>query len=238
MKKRLKDPAKPRCILIATSLVEAGVDIDFPVVYRALAGLDSVAQAAGRCNRGGLLEGLGEVYVFSPEAKWKMPPDVERQGQKALVISGMHDDLLGKPALNEYFRQRFGLGEDLDKRQILRMIEEHRKDGLFAFEDIAASFEMIQSAGEPLVIPYDGEGRAVVERLKNPDTIFSALREARQYSVNIYPDQRDALAQNGFIVRLGDVWVLDVSNKQFELLYDEHCGLTVDKDPRLAALFL
>lgn len=234
VKKRLKDPAKPRCILIATSLVEAGVDIDFPVVYRALAGLDSVVQAAGRCNRGDLLGELGKVYVFVPKAKWKAPPDVERQGQQALMIANQHHDLFEKPALDAYYRQRFGLGEGLDKRKILRMIEEHRRDGLFAFEDIAASFEMIQSAGEPVIIPYDEEGRAVVERLKKPDTLLSALREAREYSVTVYPDQRDALEKKGVIVKIGDAWVLDISDQRLDLLYDKHCGLMVNGDPRLA----
>jgi CRISPR-associated helicase Cas3/CRISPR-associated endonuclease Cas3-HD len=234
---RLKNPAKPRCILIATPVIEAGVDIDFPVVYRALAGLDSVAQAAGRCNRGGLMEGLGDVCVFAPEGKWKMPPEVARQGQKALVIAGMHDDLLGKPALDDYFRQRFGLGANLDPKNILRLIEEHRDRGRFEFREIADLFGMIQSAGEPLVIPYDEEARAVIRRLKNPETLFTALREARQYSVTVYPKQLDALAARGLAVKAGDVWVLNASDEQLKRLYDAHCGLMVDADAQLVALF-
>ena len=234
VKKRLEDSGKPPCILITTSLVEAGVDIDFPVVYRALAGLDSVAQAAGRCNRGGLIEGLGQVCVFVPEVRWKMPPEIQRQGQRALTVAGKHRDLLSKSALDDYFRQRFGLAEELDQYKILEMIEAHRRDGLFAFEDIATSFEMIQSSGEPLVVPYDSAGQIVIEQLKNPNTVFEALRKAGEYTLSIYPKQRDALIEKKLISKVGDVWVLNVSEGQLETLYDEQCGLMVDKDPFLA----
>lgn len=97
------------CILISTQCVEAGVDLDFPVVYRALAPLDAVAQAAGRCNRAG--SGTGEVRVFLPEEA-VYPGKLYQQGAEqtgSLLRQGGHLDPQDPALFDRYFELLYGL---------------------------------------------------------------------------------------------------------------------------------
>lgn len=225
-----------RCIVISTSLVEAGVDLDFPTVYRALSGLDSVAQAAGRCNRNGEMDALGRVFVFMPEDA-SAPVQTQKAGNDALQLVGLYDDLLAKPAMDHYFRMRFGHGADLDRADILPRIAEQKR-GLFPFRAIARDFQMIQSAGEPLMIPLDGTARALLTELETARHPGAPLRKLRQYAVTIYPEQMRALTARGLVRTVGGVYVLDAAEGQLEQVYTQACGLVVDGDVRLAELFV
>src|SRR4051794_35543285 len=114
--------AKLSCRVVSTQLVEAGVDIDLPVVYRAAAGFDSIAQAAGRCNREGLAP-LGTTYVF--DAEQPPPRGVLRQGaDTAQELWGIHADPLAPEAIEHYFQQLYWKRSDeWDKFNIM----EHMK---------------------------------------------------------------------------------------------------------------
>jgi len=236
IRKRLNDSGNLRCIVISTSLVEAGVDLDFPCVYRALAGLDSIAQAAGRCNRNGLLPGLGKVVVFrSVDAP--APAEIVRLGDAFLEIADCYKDLISKPALDHYFRLRFGRGEDLDEKNILRAIAEQDRDGKFPFRTIADNFEMIKSAGEPLLIPYDDEARELLAALERAEHPGKLLRKLQPYGVTVYPWQMREFVKRGFVRAIGDARALDAAKEQMKNLYSEECGLNVDSDSELAELF-
>ena len=88
--------------VVATSLIEAGVDVDFPVVWRAMAGIDSIAQAAGRCNREGLLGSNGRVFVFEPdEDSGRPPPELRQFAEAARVVLSKHDDALSLEAVHD-----------------------------------------------------------------------------------------------------------------------------------------
>ena len=108
IKQRLKDKLPTR--VISTQLVEAGVDLDFPVVYRAIAGLDSIAQAAGRCNREGLLN-KGSVVVFVPSSR--IPAGYLRQAAEIgrRLLSDKTDDLLSPDRFEKYFKELYWLQE-------------------------------------------------------------------------------------------------------------------------------
>ncbi len=99
------------CRVVSTQLIEAGVDIDFPVVFRSIAGIDSIAQAAGRCNREGLLPGMGQVFIFTPE--FGLPPGYFRQtAQTAQEVMRHHQDPLSLKAVEEYFQTLYWLKGD------------------------------------------------------------------------------------------------------------------------------
>jgi CRISPR-associated endonuclease/helicase Cas3 len=153
------DPQPVR--LVATSLIEAGVDVDFPEVWRAAAGLDSIAQAAGRCNREGRLA-MGRTVVFVP-AEAKTPRALETYWQATRSVLRRHyNDLLGLEAVAAYFRELYWQkgpdaldAVDVDgRRGILPVIKERAKDCSFPFRSIAEAFRLIDEIMEPVVVPW------------------------------------------------------------------------------------
>lgn len=143
--------------LVSTQLIEAGVDLDFPCVYRAMAGLDSIAQAAGRCNREGKLPQLGEVIVFRAEEG--APSGSLKQGQDItaeMLKAGLLDDPLSPLAFAEYFRRFNGKG-DVDKHDITRLLtaESSNENPLaIKFRTAAERFRLIDNQGVTLVVPF------------------------------------------------------------------------------------
>ncbi|KYK76575.1 CRISPR-associated helicase/endonuclease Cas3 [Aggregatibacter actinomycetemcomitans] len=143
--------------VVSTQLIEAGVDLDFPCVYRAMAGLDSIAQAAGRCNREGKLPDLGEVIVF--RAEQGAPSGSLRQGQnitEEMLKAGLLADPLSPLAFAEYFR-RFNSKGDLDKHKITALLTaESSNDNPLAikFRTAAERFRLIDNQGVALIVPF------------------------------------------------------------------------------------
>ena len=143
--------------LVSTQLIEAGVDLDFPCVYRAMAGLDSIAQAAGRCNREGKLPQLGEVVVFRAEEG--APSGSLKQGQditEEMLKAGLLDDPLSPSAFAEYFRRFNGKG-DVDKHDITRLLtaESSNENPLaIKFRTAAERFRLIDNQGVAIVVPF------------------------------------------------------------------------------------
>ena len=143
--------------LVSTQLIEAGVDLDFPCVYRAMAGLDSIAQAAGRCNREGKLPQLGEVVVFRAEEG--APSGSLKQGQditEEMLKAGLLGDPLSPLAFAEYFRRFNGKG-DVDKHGIATLLtaEASNENPLaIKFRTAAERFRLIDNQGVTLVVPF------------------------------------------------------------------------------------
>lgn len=217
------------CRLISTQLIEAGVDIDFPVVYRELAGLDSIAQAAGRCNRNGRMPS-GTAYVFETEDG--LPPGWFRltAGAARSVLEQYPDDPLSLDAVRCYFDKLYmyqtaGTNDQTDQAGILCLLNERPFAQLeFPFRAVADSFQLIDTAAQPVIIPYDEDAAERLEALRHAPQIGKIMRQLQSYVVQLYPQEFAAFRGAGEMeeVRAG-VWML--SNPQ--QWYDEQLGVKV-----------
>ena len=239
VRERLRNGAAVR--LIATSLVEAGVDLDFRVVWRAEAGLESIIQAAGRCNREGRAE-MGDVFVFKPadEEGHKPPPEIGQFADAARGVMQSHrDDPMSLNAIRHYFRMLYWLkGDDaLDAKHILRLLRERGRSLDFPFETIAREFRIIETAMVPVIVPWPGTdgrddtARRLVEKLKWADGPGGIARRLQPYVVQVPPRIRTNLLDAGAaeIVREGDFDYQFVMLSNMDL-YRADTGLTWD-DP-------
>jgi CRISPR-associated endonuclease/helicase Cas3 len=162
------------CRVVTTQLIEAGVDVDFPVVYRALAGLDSIAQAAGRCNREGRLPTLGDTFVFTPEQP--IPKGfLRKSADSAAEILSLHTaDPLCPAAIEAFFRLHYWKNEDqTDAKHILECFplgsaKNWQPADLFgcSFKDCAEKFRFIESAYQAVLVPYGDRGRNLIAELR------------------------------------------------------------------------
>lgn len=183
--------------VISTQLVEAGVDLDFPVVYRALAGLDSVAQAAGRCNREGLLE-RGMVHVFLPESK--IPAGHLRQaaeiGRQLLVEEA---DQLTPERFERFFRMFYWIrGDRLDKEGIMGLLKNDANLEI-SFRTAAEKFRLIDEAAYAPVLVHYGEGARLIELLRRQGPERWLLRRLQRFVVNLPRHTHGKLLSDGAI---------------------------------------
>lgn len=221
------------CKVISTSLIEAGVDVSFPLVMRAEAGLDSVAQVAGRCNREGLaLKEDSEVLIFtSPE--WKAPPELDQYAASMRHVMRNHEgDLLAPEAINAYFEDVYWRkGDELDAKKLLKIHREHHAKLTFPFQTIANEYRIIESYMHPIIIAYDDEAEALIEKLRYSEFIGQIASKLQQYIVQVPEQAFIALKSAGFIVAVQQDQFGDQFWELIKLdLYSEEAGINWD-DP-------
>jgi CRISPR-associated endonuclease/helicase Cas3 len=226
---RLRDGLLVR--VISTQLIEAGVDVDFPVVYRALAGLDSIAQAAGRCNRNGKLSTPGQTYVFRPEDQ-RAETYFRETAQVAHQLIDLHPDLLGREAIRHYFDLYYYQQKSRwDSKDILGHFRIDGRNQAFPFDfsysSVAEKFRLIDDWQVSVIIPYDDRARSLIAELRSPSIPLhrKLLRALQRYTVQIPPRLRDDNIRSFEALRDGQFHAL-VST---DLNYSEHFGLTFDE---------
>ena len=179
------------CRVVSTQLIEAGVDIDFPVVFRSMAGMDSIAQAAGRCNREGRLK-RGEVYVFKSAEETDTVFFRQTAQSSERLLNKFKGKLLEPSCIRAYFKDYYWLNQQ-------HMDEDHVYSvccagyaGEIQFEEIAR-FRMIKNAQQPIVIAVEDEALDLINQLKYVPGGGMPLRKLQQYSVQVYPEQFNSL---------------------------------------------
>ncbi len=222
------------CQVISTQLIEAGVDVDFPVVFRSLTGIDSIAQAAGRCNREGRRD-RGEVFLFEPT-------DVKLRGYlKATADSASeliadlerHDmDLLNQDIVRRYFGLHFWRHKKLwDAKQVMNCFPGPYQKISFDFRTASERFRWIDDASETVFVPYDDVARKLINELRElqKDTtrighLRSVLRKLQRYSVSVFPDiYRSMVGKDIEMLESGHAILIN------ETCYDQQLGFRPDR---------
>ena len=223
--------------VVSTQLVEAGVDLDFPVVYRALAGLDSIAQAAGRCNREGLLRDAqgqlckGRVVVFVPPEK---PPAGQMRKAADACVSVLHgqaDNPLARGLFERYFQQ-FYHSVNLDEKGIATMLKvDDRKTLAVQFRSAAEAFKLIDDADQATVVvrhaPHRDELNQWLALLERDGPQRWLMRKLQRHTVTIHKRLADKmLAQGSLTLPMPGLYVQTDANN----LYDSLLGLKLEDD--------
>jgi CRISPR-associated endonuclease/helicase Cas3 len=211
--------------VISTQVIEAGVDVDFPIVYRALAGFDSIAQAAGRCNREGRAE-CGKVFLF--ETEQKPPPSLRAAFDVASDLIDSHPDPLTLDATEAFFQRYYW------RRSHEGKTPWDAEDVMGCFEDLAVHqfrladerFRWIDSATTAVVVPHGERGKQLIQHLRDADEPdWQRLRGVQRYGVSVYAHQLQRLIDNTAVTECfdGRFWVL---NNFYA--YDALVGLRTD----------
>ena len=203
--------------VVSTQLIEAGVDIDFPVVFRSMTGLDSIAQSAGRCNREGKLKNPGDVFLFFPE-KSSPSGHLLQAEQAGMGCMEEFEDLLHPRAIEKYFETLFYMkGEKgLDSKDILRDLS------ALKFETVSKNFQIINELSYPVLVPY-GEGKKYISELmemseyETPD-----FKKLQRYLLNVRTDAYKKLLNSHNIINFRDYFGI----LQNENLYNYETGLS------------
>jgi CRISPR-associated endonuclease/helicase Cas3 len=215
------------CCVISTQLIEAGVDVDFPVVFRAMTGIDSIAQAAGRCNREGILPS-GKVFVFDPK-EVRLQGYLSSVAQSGREIAPEFEDILSPAAVQKYFQLHYWKhrGENnWDKttdQGVMRCFPAPLREIAFDFRTAAERFRLIEEQGQTVFVPYGTQGQKLIDRLRSDGPDRRLLRQLQRYSVTLYDQLFRAMSPD-----------IEMIHGQYSALinqsaYDEKLGVRIDR---------
>lgn len=206
--------------VVSTQLVEAGVDLDFPVVYRAMAGLDSIAQAAGRCNREGKLAGKGRVVVFNPPKPSPSGLLLKAEQAAVNVLAGASGEPLTAINYARYFDHFYGGVNSHDKGGVMDLLHRDAARGEIQFRTAVQRFRLIPDEGQRQILVGWGQGAELVELLKKIGPNRELMRKLQRHSVTLYEFQWKKLLGSGDLKIHNDFIIQESAT-----LYDSVLGL-------------
>ena len=248
IKKRLPNE---NIIVISTQLIEAGVDIDFPVVYRSLAGIDNIIQAGGRANREGKLT-MGIVKVFEPTSDiGKIPRVIENSGKISReIFYTLKEKTYNLEGIEKFFKLYYSLfaqEDQLDKKRILSEFQVN--NGEFTdgnFKRVAEKFKIIEDNTQSVVIECDGDitlckdstdptikllhegSKNIIKKIRNGEFDYKDIRKLQYFSVNIFSSVFEKLEKKNAIDK--DLQKYGINILMTEKYYDKDKGLDIFSD--------
>lgn len=219
IKNILKDDCQSVVRVIATQLVEAGVDIDFPVVFRQETGLDSVLQAAGRCNREGRIDS-GYTFVFSLSAENRLPFGSIKDANNARLNLPDDSDWLSPSVMQTYFYNLYSQKNTFDKNSIKLYLYKYKE---LCFEKASEAFKLIDDDGVNVIVNWENS-MDLVEQLKISGYTYSLMKQLAQFTVSVKRTDFNKLCKYGVIEEiLEGVYVLPDRAQ-----YNRYTGLSLE----------
>jgi CRISPR-associated endonuclease/helicase Cas3 len=221
IKEALRDGQPVR--VVSTQLVEAGVDIDFPVVYRALCGLDSIVQSAGRCNREGKLVGKGRVQVFIPESP--IPRGLLRKGETTTrgLLWQQPVNIEDTEVISKYFDLFYDKLNTKGEEFLHELTPKSAEVLDINFRSVGGTFRLIDDQARRTVFVSYGDGAQLLDRLKAEGPSRGLLRKLQRYSVSLSEYQFKEMRDNGLLIELYP----DFFTHTTPSLYDAVLGLDI-----------
>lgn len=221
-----------KCILVSTSLVEAGVDLDFRSVYRQLAGVDSMIQAAGRCNREGKRNAKESIaYIFQFDEKENIPGQ-QLQTDVSKILFSEDESSLSLFGIKKYFETLYHFrGEGLDKKKIL----EEFKNKKYNFSKVAREFKLIEENTATVFVGKEEEAEKLLQQIKYQGYTKEGMRKVGQFCVQLYENEIEKLKEAGMLKPVsGDIE--DFFELTNEGQYTEDLGLNLRVESGIAVL--
>lgn len=230
IRKRLQKNEK--CILVSTSLVEAGVDLDFQSVYRELAGMDSMIQAAGRCNREGRRNvEKSKVFIFQFEEKESVLGQKQQiDVAKSLIVDDR--ELAEMETVTKYFEMLYHIkGDSLDKKKILD--EFTNKNAKYNFAKVGKEFKLIEQNTKIVFIKCEDAAKEILQELQNKGFTRAGMRKASRYCITVYDKTFEKMYGAGMIRPVSED-IEDFYELVDEGRYTEEMGLELEIDTGMA----
>lgn len=206
--------------VISTSLIEAGVDLDFKAVFREIAGIDNVLQSGGRCNREGKMD-MGDVFVFETDGG---KGEIQLKSNITRNLFEEFDNISTDKCIEEYYSRLFAFNDgNIDKSTITSLMGGNLRFDEIPFRTYAENFKFIKNQVIGIVIPRD-ENKDLIEQLRYGK--LSVKRKLQQYSASVHIWELEEMIKEGIIEQL-DCGVCILANTDY---YKSDVGLTLEND--------